>query len=219
MIEIPLTNGRGVALVDDEDAWAARYEWRLHNEGYATRKRSILLHREIMERRGVPIPSTVDHRNLNKLDNRFENLRPATQSQNNANSVPRSSSGFKGVVRDKTSWRAEIKNGGATVTLGVFDSSEDAARAYDVAARRAFGEFARLNFPGEFHAPKRRAKRSDSLQPYRGVQFHGQVWRAVFFKKIVGTFAIPEDAALAYDAVARERLGAKAILNFPDEGG
>jgi len=91
----------------------------------------------------------VDHRNGNGLDNRRANLRPATKSQNGANRLIAASnkSGFKGVDLKKGRWRAQIKVVGSKIHLGYFDLAEEAARAYDMAAIEAFGEFATLNFP------------------------------------------------------------------------
>lgn len=93
----------------------------------------------------------VDHVNGNGLDNRRENLRQATIAQNRHNSRPQagSSSRFKGVCWDRgvRKWRAAIKVDGKQRYLGIYTSEEDAARAYDAAAREAFGEYAYLNFP------------------------------------------------------------------------
>jgi hypothetical protein len=90
----------------------------------------------------------VDHINRRKLDCRRANLRTASSSQNSANRRPwTGSSPFKGVHRFRDKWRAKIQVDGAQRHLGVFDSAEAAARAYDAAAVEAFGEFAWLNFP------------------------------------------------------------------------
>jgi hypothetical protein len=95
----------------------------------------------------------IDHVNGNGLDNRRENLRPATNSQNMANRRPNinSSSPYKGVTWAPNcgsgKWRANIKIDGASHTLGFFEDVREAAEAYDAAARVAFGEFARLNVP------------------------------------------------------------------------
>ena len=65
---------------------------------------------------------------------------------------PGSRSGFKGVNWSGTkthTWQARIMRNGKRVFLGNFDTPEEAARAYDAAARELFGEFARLNFPEE----------------------------------------------------------------------
>jgi len=57
--------------------------------------------------------------------------------------------GFRGVCRNKDRWSARITRDGKHVHLGTYDTKEDAARAYDEAARRLHGEFARFNFPRE----------------------------------------------------------------------
>ena len=90
----------------------------------------------------------IDHINIIKDDNRFVNLREATRSQNVRN-LPISSkntSGFKGV-----SWRkkqgkfcAKIKTNGKNHHLGYFITPEDASTAYQDAAKRLHGEFARV---------------------------------------------------------------------------
>lgn len=123
-------------------------------EGYAVLRGGTLLHRAVMERiLDGPIPRgrEVDHRNLNRLDNRRSNLRMATRQQNSANCSRKSASRFRGVTWDKArgKWAAGVKIDYVRHNLGRFDNEEDAARAYDAAARVAFGEFARLNFPCE----------------------------------------------------------------------
>jgi hypothetical protein len=88
----------------------------------------------------------IDHKNRLRADNRIENLRPATLSQNGANSglSPRNTSGVKGVSWNKAAqvWTASIVIDGKKKHLGSFLSRERAADAYRLAALRAFGEFA-----------------------------------------------------------------------------
>lgn len=96
-------------------------------------------------------PSILDHINGDRSDNRIENLRPATQSQNlaNAKKYKKSSSSYKGVAwhnRDKK-WCANIKIEDKLKHLGYFTDEIEAAKAYDKAALELFGEFARPNFP------------------------------------------------------------------------
>ena len=156
---VPLSQGR-FARVDESDfADVSRWNWSLFRTRgleYAARGRSpkekletglqapVLLHRYLM---GEP-PEEVDHRNGDGLDNRRENLRKATAQQNGMNSRSRGgSSRFKGVFGRRGRWKASIRNNYKTVHLGDFDTEEGAARAYDEAARRLHGEFARVNFP------------------------------------------------------------------------
>lgn len=95
----------------------------------------------------------VDHRNGDGLDNQRSNLREATRTQNNANSRRRTdnTSGFKGVTLDARigRWNARIHVNGRRRSLGYFATAEQAAVAYDSAAREIFGEFARPNYPKE----------------------------------------------------------------------
>jgi hypothetical protein len=92
---------------------------------------------------------TIDHRDGDITNNRWKNLRCATQSQNNANRCrPRhNTSGFKGVAlcRKSGKWRACIGKNGRTIYLGVFPTPQAAHDAYVAAARKLFGEFARVD--------------------------------------------------------------------------
>lgn len=158
MKEIPLTHGK-VALVDDEDfEWLSAYRWSaLPNRdtfyAYCTLRltrgacTSRRMHRLIVE---APAGVPVDHQNGDGLDNRRSNLRPSTGTQNQANRRRHSNntSGFKGVIWKprRSKWRAQIKVCGRTIWLGEFTDKVAAARAYDVAAIRYFGEFASTNF-------------------------------------------------------------------------
>lgn len=94
----------------------------------------------------------VDHINSNPLDNRRSNLRLATPAQNARNcrkTTRKCSSKYKGVTRAKGNrkYTAAIRINYHGHHLGYFDSEEDAARAYDAAAKKLHREFARLNFP------------------------------------------------------------------------
>lgn len=166
MILIPLTRGQ-VATIDDEDVHLSRKRWRaLWRNGrgwYAMRNEGskvVYLHHAVL---GPVATAEIDHVNGNGLDCRRANLRPATNSQNQANRrAPRNNtSGFRGVSWHKSEgkWRAVIKVHQRQTQLGYFGAPEDAARAYDAAARRAFGEFARVNFPG----PSERSAREPAL--------------------------------------------------------
>jgi len=109
---------------------------------------TIAMHRQIMS---APDGVFIDHDNHNGLDNRKANLRIATPQQNACNSrkvLRPCSSKYKGVRwdNDYNQWRAYITQNGKRIYLGRYDSEEDAARAYDEAAKLYHGEFAGLNF-------------------------------------------------------------------------
>jgi len=118
---------------------------------------------ECMQNRvfGVPSGVLIDHKNSNGLDNRLQNLRIADTTQNAQNSRKkkiRATSPYKGVSTHGKKWQAQITVQGEYVWLGGFekrlvegiDQGEiDAAVAYDQAAVKYFGCFARLNFPQE----------------------------------------------------------------------
>ncbi len=96
---------------------------------------------------GEPVPEYVDHDNRVRSDDWIDNLRAATNSQNCANSIARvtSKSGVKGVSWDKKQrkWSASLCVNYKQRRIGRFDTIEEAAAAYETAARAAFGEFAR----------------------------------------------------------------------------
>lgn len=148
---LKLTNVDACVRVDDETAeWAEGMKWHLH-KGYAAVTRGsgrdakrLYLHRMLMESgRG----KVVDHVNGNKLDNRRDNLRVASVSQNSANvgKLSTNKSGLKGVVPHGERYRAYIHKDRRTRYLGTFDDPKDAACKYDKEARRLFGQFAKLN--------------------------------------------------------------------------
>lgn len=95
------------------------------------------------------VPEYVDHKDRNPRNNRIENLRPATRAENLRNrKKKRGTSKYLGVhlAKKRGKWMAQMTAGGPTRHLGSFDSEEEAAHAYDVAARELHGEFASLNF-------------------------------------------------------------------------
>lgn len=92
--------------------------------------------------------SQIDHVNMIKSDNRFENLRPATQSQNQGNTGVRktNTSGFKGVFFKKShsKWCALAHRNGSRWHIGYFRTPEEAHSAYVAASAELYGEFARV---------------------------------------------------------------------------
>lgn len=160
MKEIKLTQGK-VAIVDD-DVYERENgrKWHAFRGGngiwYASRKSSfpkqktILLHREIMN---APPDMQVDHINRNGLDCRRENMRLCSHIENqyNKDTYLNNKSGYKGIrwhKRDKR-WQARITVDRKVIHIGYFVTAEEAARAYDEAARKHHGRFAKTNFGGK----------------------------------------------------------------------
>lgn len=114
--------------------------------------KSYLAHRVIWAMQTGAWPKEqIDHIDRDKSNNKIENLRESSISQNGANrtSKPNSSSGYLGVYwsKQEKKWIASIRKGGKRFHLGRFDCEEDAARAYDTMAIIKHGQFANLNFP------------------------------------------------------------------------
>lgn len=152
MKAIPLTKGQ-VAFVDDEDfERISKFSWYYSKNGYAATKpyrsgKAIYMHREVMN---APDGTEVDHRNTaRKLYNCKENLRICSHSQNGANRPKQTNntSGYKGVFSHKKTikWRAQIRKDRKSYHLGLFDTTVEAAIAYNEKAKELFGEFAQLN--------------------------------------------------------------------------
>lgn len=159
MKKIPLTQGQ-VALVDDDDyTWLSLHRWFARwspksQTFYAARnipkrgggQTSITMHRQILE---LKPGQEADHKDGDGLNNTRENIRPCVKAQNQWNRGPQktNTSGYKGVcfypLRGK--WLARISVFQRRFCLGYHRTKVAAARAYDAAARRLHGEFARLN--------------------------------------------------------------------------
>lgn len=147
--------GEHVALVDDEDfEIVSKYRWhivRRPNTWYAeatiSRGKTKTLHRFILNLNETTL--TADHINGNGLDNRRINLRICTQKENARNSkIPNTSTtGYKGVcfVSARKKFIAGIVVNDKRIALGEFRTKEEAALRYNEAAKKYFGEFARLN--------------------------------------------------------------------------
>jgi hypothetical protein len=152
MKKIKLTKNKET-LVDDEDfERLSKYKWHAHKERYTfyARRRSkhgrFFMHREIMK---CPENLEIDHIDGDGLNNQKKNLRICTQSQNfaNRNKLRNNTSGYKGVswYKPGKKWRTQIKVNCHVKHLGYFSTPEDAAQAYNIAAERYHGEFAKLN--------------------------------------------------------------------------
>ena len=160
---IPLSRGK-YAIVDPDDYERIRkYKWYVcpsDRTYYAIRgqwsprlrkRLTIAMHREVID---VPDDLYVDHINHHGWDNRKANLRPATAADNARNSrYPKinTTSKYRGVWynKKKKRWRAVIGLNNTRKIIGNFRDEIDAAKAYDRAAKKHYGQFAILNFPNE----------------------------------------------------------------------
>lgn len=154
-------NGGIAVLLDQEDlphverfSWSAQVHPRVTyaqaNVWRGDQRTTMTLHRFIAR---AADNEHVDHENGDGLDCRKSNLRICLKFQNNRNARTRvdNSSGYKGVswYAAGENWMAGIMLDGKRRHIGYFDTREQAARAYDLVAQRAWGEFAWLNFPDE----------------------------------------------------------------------
>lgn len=162
--------GKYIAIVDDCDAELAEITWAVLIKSdslqYAfhviysaphVHLQTWFLHRVILERkleRPLEKGECPDHINGNGLDNRRENLRVSTQSQNNANRKQSQATAhkYKGALWHKKSstWRSQIKLNSKSIHLGTFDTDLDAHRAYCIAAVKYHGEFANFGANSPF---------------------------------------------------------------------
>lgn len=158
MIRVQLTRGQ-VALIDDEDADLCAYKWQAMPKKdctggyYAFRQRAkadgegamtIYMHRAVMAAKPGEI---VDHIDGDGLNNTRANLRVGDLSLNAINRHYTSSTGFRGVHRAGTGFRAQASRAGRTHRGRRRETALEAALDYDEIATRIFGAFAILNFP------------------------------------------------------------------------
>lgn len=150
-IGVILTKGY-VASIDPEDfteidkhSWHAKV--KRCGKVYAARTSDGMtrMHRQIM---GASQGIEVDHKDNNGLNNCRSNLRLATKAENRRNTPKSAKAIYKGVFKHRNRWQAAITVG-RKIYLGTHATPEDAARAYDVAALKYYGEFACINFPHE----------------------------------------------------------------------
>lgn len=163
MREIELSNSHLKTTVDEGDCAAVsdrswylvKRNGDLHYAYTSLSGRPVNMHNFILD---SPEGYEIDHKNRNGLDNRRRNLRVCKHAENlyNKRKYKNNKSGYKGVYwetrpsppyrSNKGSWAAQLRIRGKKKFLGYFNTAERAARAYDIAAKKYFGEFARLNF-------------------------------------------------------------------------
>lgn len=154
--QIQLTQGM-IALVDDADYdFLSQWKWFAHRDGnkwYAERNERHLFGRKIIKMHRAILGNTskeTDHINGNGLDNRRSNLRACSTSENgmNRSKQKNNTSGYKGVYleKGKNKFKAQINVNNKKITLGRFDTAEQAAKAYDEAVKKYHGKFSKTNF-------------------------------------------------------------------------
>lgn len=160
MKKIKLTQGKFVLVDDCDYEYLNQWKWctgKLRNTFYAVRgsrrseskkRKLIYMSKVILQRMEIKFKQ-VDHIDGNGLNNQRSNLRSATNQENLFNQGLRSdnTSGHKGVSWNKRvqKWQVCIRVNGKNKHLGLFDDIEDAARAYNQAAKKHYKKFARLN--------------------------------------------------------------------------
>jgi hypothetical protein len=165
--KILLTRGK-FAIVDPEDyEHLSQYKWcavkskktyyasRTFKDKASGKRRKMSMHQIIFK---VSKGMVCDHINRNGLDNRKANLRSATYAQNRWNQKASwGKSKYRGVSWDSHSkkWRVIIKCHGVKKELGMFTNELEAAKVYDEAAKKYYGEFACLNLPEERSCSKK----------------------------------------------------------------
>lgn len=151
MKKIKLTQNE-YALVDDADyEYLNQWKWCYGARNYAYRgigtetNPRIWMHRLIMN---ALVDKEVDHKDGNGINNQRSNLRLCTRMQNARNTHKiNAQSGFKGVYQNSVSdkWFAKITYNNKKHYLGTFSTKEEAAYAYDEAAKQHHKEFASPN--------------------------------------------------------------------------
>ena len=110
-------------------------------------KKTMYVHHVIYLIHHGQLPKYIDHIDGNSTNNRIENLRAATQSQNAGNSImsKNNTSGYKGVTfrKDTKKWKAAVMVNRKHISLGSYLTKEEAYAAYVAGSQKYFGEFAR----------------------------------------------------------------------------
>lgn len=225
----------GVYWDEDRERWGARAH-RADRSGYDIigffdddRQAAMIRDRVMLHLHGDGALSTMNFPTDGLKPLSLEAARRAARYEARTNK----SSPYLGVDLRKGRWSASITVRGERFHLGTFDDERDAARAYDRAALFLRGPGTKLNFPLERSSPAspddlrregRAERKAATTSRYLGVSWSApaQAWAAFVSLRdthvFIGHFDDEEEAALAYDSVARMLLGpnARERFNFPD---
>jgi hypothetical protein len=229
--EIPLYNKKkeivAYTIVDDDKydfliqwRWRKAKDYVVRGERKDGKYKTIWMHRVIMD---CPDGLEVDHIFGNKLDNRKEMLRICNHEENGKNlnkQKKQTSSIYKGVcsLKSRNKWSANIVHNDKQYWLGQFETELEAAKVYNIYARKYFGEFAMLNdIPEQNIIVNYRSYESQ----YKGVYLTQQsTWTArIWYNKktiSLGVYQNEEDAARAYNRIAYQCFGETTELNPVD---
>lgn len=151
MKEIIIANGFIVQVTDCDHFYLCGYKWRKTPKGYIItdirknkKNTTIYMHRLVAKLMGLNPNSDIDHKDRNRFNNQRNNLREATQTQNNGNMSLRKDNlvKLKGVSKTKVNrYMSRIRIHNNVIYLGTYNTPEEAHEAYKIASEKYFGEF------------------------------------------------------------------------------
>ncbi len=246
---IPLSQGKFAQVDECHYDYLMQWTWhaaKAHKTYYARRsqgraKNALAMHHVVLGLKlGRPLADgeLPDHRNGDGLCNTEENLRVADHAQNMRNRRTSNESGYRGFSLIAGEYKASIRVNGVGKPLGSYETAEEAARAYDAAARYHHGEFASTNFDGDeamSYEQVRAKNKQDNLARRRAACARLSGYTGVVLDKRsgrfiatlshkgkahhVGSYATELEAAIARDDYLIKLMGPLASpLNFPERG-
>ena len=208
--------GGEIVLVDDVDyEHLSQFNWYVE---HGNRECSNVFRYQRFSTTRIPMPNEIlglmsnleiKHKDGNGLNNRLSNLRFAPRALQNAflGLRRKKTSKYKGVSKGALTkkkgqrWQATITKNGEARYLGYFGSEEEAARAYDAAARETWGDVARLNFPAIEVEPEPIIETEQISGVYLNID---GTWWVTLDNKCQGRYATEGDANKVFDWLLRD---------------